>query len=578
MRSMKKVASLALALVLCLSLSVGVWAGNGTHTITITNETSDHTYQAYQVFKGDYAEDKLSNIDWGSGVNYTALLAELRKLTAYKDCTTAADVAEVLHGFANDSDNLKAFAAVVGDYLTTTCVESSGSTASDTKQSYSISVTGDGYYFIKDKDHTVTAAGDAYTAYMLQVVGDVNVNAKDETITSDKKIASDDYADNYDTDDSVTADGKASNGAIGSTVNFELTVVIPQNAASYSYYYCVLNDTLSEGLTFVESTVVVSAGTDTLVKDTDYKLYTGNDADGKTFQIAMLNAKLLAGKTIKVTYCATINENAVIGAAGNPNAFDVTYSNNPNYKYKEETENPEGKPGSGVPTGTTPEKQTYTYVTGIKLKKTDPDENALTGAQFTITGASVKYVLTMTSSFVEDTRGEYYKLKDGTYTKTAPSDDTENQYDDATKKYKETVTSNVLGDTTDEKIEAYVGADGIVYFTGLGEGVYTIKETVTPPGFNTIDDITVTIDWTAPTAPTTDCVWAAKSKVGTAGNESILTLNNDGVFEITVVNQAGATLPETGGTGTTIFYVVGGMLAVLAAVLLITRKRMGTEN
>lgn len=578
MRSMKKVASLALALVLCLSLSVGVWAGNGTHTITITNETSGHTYQAYQVFKGDYADGKLSNIDWGSGVNCTALLAELKASTDYKDCTTAADVANVLLGFSNDSDSLKTFAAVVGKHLTATCEESSGSTASGNKWTYTISVTGDGYYFIKDKDNTVTAEGDAYTAYMLQVVGNVNVNAKDETITSDKKIASDDYADNYDTDDSITTDGKASNGAIGSTVDFELTVVIPQNAASYSYYYCVLNDTLSEGLTFVESTVVVSAGTDTLVKDTDYKLYTGNNAGDKTFQIAMLNAKSLAGKTITVTYSATINENAVIGVAGNPNAFDVTYSNNPNYKYEEETENPDGKPGSDVPTGTTPEKQTYTYVTGIKLKKTDQDGNALTGAQFTITGTSVKYVLTMTSSFVEDEIGEYYKLKDGTYTKTAPSDATKDQYDNTTKMYKETVTSNVLGDTTDEEIKAYVGADGIVYFTGLGEGVYTIKETVTPPGFNTIDDITVTIDWTAPTTTATNCRWDARSKVGTAGNESILTLNNDGVFEITVVNQAGATLPETGGTGTTIFYVVGGMLAVLAAVLLITRKRMGTEN
>lgn len=577
MRSMKKVASLALALVLCLSLSVGVWAGDGTHTITITNETSGHTYQAYQVFKGDYANGKLSNIDWGSGVKSTALLTELEKSTDYKDCTTAADVAKVLLGFFNDSDNLKAFAAVVGKHLTTPCGESNGSGASGNKQTYSIGVTGDGYYFIKDKDNTVTAEGDAYTAYMLQVVGNVNVNAKDETITSDKKIASDDYADNNGADDSVTTDGKASNGAIGSTVNFELTVNIPQNAANYSYYYCVLNDTLSEGLTFVESTVVVSDGTNTLVKDTDYKLYTGNDAGNETFQIAMLNAKSLAGKTIKVTYSATINGNAVIGVVGNPNAFDVTYSNNPNYKY-EEAENPDGKPDSNVPTGTTPEKKTYTYVTGIKLKKEDQDRNALTGAQFTITGTSVKYVLTMTSSFAEDTSGDYYKLKDGTYTKTAPSDDTKDQYVDTTKKYRETVTSTVLGDATGEEIKAYVGADGIVYFTGLGEGVYTIKETVTPPGFNTIDDITVTIDWTAPATRTTDCSWTANSKVGTGGTISNLTLNNDGVFEITVVNQAGATLPETGGTGTTIFYVVGGMLAVLAAVLLITRKRMGAEN
>ena len=41
-----------------------------------------------------------------------------------------------------------------------------------------------------------------------------------------------------------------------------------------------------------------------------------------------------------------------------------------------------------------------------------------------------------------------------------------------------------------------------------------------------------------------------------------------------VVNKTGSALPSTGGMGTTIFYVIGALLMVGAAVLLITKKRM----
>lgn len=49
------------------------------------------------------------------------------------------------------------------------------------------------------------------------------------------------------------------------------------------------------------------------------------------------------------------------------------------------------------------------------------------------------------------------------------------------------------------------------------------------------------------------------------------TYTKDGVQ---VINNAGATLPSTGGMGTTLFYVIGGGLMVAAVVLLVTKKRM----
>ena len=51
-------------------------------------------------------------------------------------------------------------------------------------------------------------------------------------------------------------------------------------------------------------------------------------------------------------------------------------------------------------------------------------------------------------------------------------------------------------------------------------------------------------------------------------------MKDDGTVEINVVNHSGAVLPSTGGIGTTIFYVVGGVLVLAAIILLVTKKRM----
>ena len=61
---------------------------------------------------------------------------------------------------------------------------------------------------------------------------------------------------------------------------------------------------------------------------------------------------------------------------------------------------------------------------------------------------------------------------------------------------------------------------------------------------------------------------------GTAGTGNAGT----GIAGITVANNKGNTLPETGGIGTTIFYVLGSVLVIGAAVLLVTKKRMSTKG
>ena len=45
-----------------------------------------------------------------------------------------------------------------------------------------------------------------------------------------------------------------------------------------------------------------------------------------------------------------------------------------------------------------------------------------------------------------------------------------------------------------------------------------------------------------------------------------------------IANYSGTVLPSTGGIGTTIFYILGGILVVGAGVLLITRRRTNAEK
>ncbi len=610
---MKKFFAILLSAMLMLSLAVPAMAYDITLQSGTNSPTANHSYSVYQIFTGDLStnETTLSNIKYGANYGSTGTSVPVAELNAITDA--AAFAKELL-----DKDGITDISGTAVATLdssngwSTTQIDTDANTDGVQKL-----ILPAGYYLIVD-DGT-PAEGDSYSAYIVQVIDDVTMAPKSEGITSDKVISSDDYDDNNGSDDSVTADGKTSNGAVGSTVNFTLTVNVPANAKDYSYYYCVLNDTLSNGLSFNSSTVVVKVDDKTLTKDTDYKLYTGDDAGSYTFQIAMLDAASLAGKTITVTYSSVINENAIIGVEGNPNVFDVTYSNNPNYDYNDENKN--GKPDNSTkePTGTTPEQQTYTYVTGIELIKVDENGNVLTGAEFTIEGASVKYVLVSEETFIEAADGEYYKLVNDAFTTEAPrtkvtyvakdandrdggyvyvdgvyreatEDELESNvtlytqleansasYASTTTKYTKTIKYKVVGDDVDEtKISAYVGADGVLYFTGLGEGEYTITETKTPDGYNTIDPIKVVIDWTAPSDFETDhkCTWAATA-TNVSGN---LTLNSEGVFELQIVNVSGSILPETGGMGTTIFYIVGGLMVVAAVVLLVTKKRMSAEG
>ena len=96
-------------------------------------------------------------------------------------------------------------------------------------------------------------------------------------------------------------------------------------------------------------------------------------------------------------------------------------------------------------------------------------------------------------------------------------------------------------------------ADGTVpAFTGLADGTYALVETKAPAGYNKAEDTNFTVaggDYTAANLEQT----------------------------ATVVNNKGPELPSTGGIGTTIFYIVGSVLLLAAAIVLIARRRPAAD-
>lgn len=579
MRHLRKLASLMLALVMVLCCALPVFAvnteltpNNNPHTITITNAQESHTYEAYQVFRGDISDGKLTNITWGTGVNGAALLAALKTDSViggdFAACESAEDVAKVVAGYSDNSDKLDAFAEVVGKHL------------SDTKftntTTYSkIEVTGDGYYLLKDKDGSVTAGGDAYTKYILKVVADVEVAAKMETITLDKKIV--------EGSDRVTA----TNASIGDVVTFELTSDVP-GMDGYDSYIFTVHDTLSAGLTF-NNDISVKIGTKTLSADYydenegttapgDYAVNVNGQKIEIVFHDFIENKGLPEdADTITITYTATLNEKANITGTGNKNVAYLEYSNDPNYTG-------DGDDGDGdeptPPTGKTPEKEVKVYTTAIKLTKTNEDgKKTLTGAKFKIEGDSVEAVLVNQQVFVVDANGTYYRLKNGTYTTTDPSGENVDTtvYESTVTKY--SLVDQVVEGTADETTlvkEGWVDENGIISFTGLGAGEYTITELVAPAGYNLLKEpVKVVITWNGEDA---ESMWTVK-KGTTADNATAdgISIDNNGYINFSVVNKAGVTLPATGGIGTTIFYVLGSILAVGSVILLVVRKRMSAE-
>ena len=305
--------------------------------------------------------------------------------------------------------------------------------------------------------------------------------------------------------------------------------------SAYSTYTFNFNDTLSKGLTFkqVDS---VKVGDTTLTKGTDYTVTTTPKTSGETLLTVAMNdfkkqQQANAGKTITVTYTATLNKDAVVGGAGNVNSATIQYSNNPSTDGTGESE---------------PSKvRVFTY--GFTVDKYTGDEYTdgaarLPGAKFTLAPKNGDPM-----SFV--------KVKDGNATENAV-------YRVATDDEK---TSTTITTTT----TIITPASGKVDFQGLKNGEYTLTETEAPAGYNKLASaIGVKVEGQNDGTDTTNATVH-------------ITYNNDNGSNydktaskgvIPVRNKSGVVLPGTGGMGTIAFTVIGVLVIALGVAWTLKRK------
>ena len=531
-----------------------------TFSITVerpANDTAKHTYEAYQIFTGNLSNDKkLINLAAGSNLDLGTLKTQL----GLGSSATLEDVVTKLNADTNPA--AKVLASKTGDPVKSA---TSGTSAVTTITG----VPGPGYYLITDKIDKTGSNPDlhgAVSAYMLQVVG--------KTTTLELKSKTDVPSLNKVID---KGSGVAANSvSIGDTVPFKLTSKVP-DMSRYNRYWFKVTDTLCKGFDF-NNDVEITIGGNTLTAGDDYTV----TATGKTnIEIVFKDFKQYTkDNDIVITYSAVLNKDADRTTTGNDNKARLTFSNDPNYTYDGD------EPNNDNVTGKTPEIITKTYTTGVAVQKVDGNNKALAGASFKITGSAVNKVVTVETTYTLGTTadpGEYYKLKDGTYTTKAPTSATEDDYESTTDKYNLTTTESVndaSGSGTDKTVTVTVDDNGYVSFEGLGPGKYTIEETDAPAGYQKSD---AKIMFEITSTPTLNSPgWAIASQTGTtAGTEIVASdVNASGpiLYQFKIKNEKENDLPITGGMGTAVFYGAGSILMLAGVTLLISKKKRTEAN
>lgn len=567
---MKKLLSLLLVLVLVLALCANVFAegevegetDTGSQTagdpiyppetgsITIVNATLEKAYTAYKVFDATYSE---------LGVAYTYSStgegdALFDALTAEGSPFKLSLVGDNLYSVTTEITDGK----TIGNFLKG-IIDSLSATVTNTATTSTVAFENlpYGYYLVTTTNGSTVSVNSAIPdVTIIDKNQSPNLPANGKQVWNDNEWAS------------------SNSASMGETVKFKIEAFAPLfdgDKLVTNYYF---SDHLELGLAYVTNTMVIKANDVDITQfcDIDYIPFESEITTGKINVIDISIPVALDGEmtwdpntTLTITYDALATD--VMGCNAKNDVYMEWDIVTPDPEDPTKPENPNEDPQTV--TGTV--SSTETHTAGIRIYKTDEKGNSLKGVAFKLTGERIVRVKVVTEkTYVQDEEGEAYKLTNGAFTYVKSTPETAVYYESTSIKYgtKDDYWTTEVLSIDDEEIIAYATDDGTIEFHGLGAGTYTLTEVVTPDGYNSIEPITFTISYNANPGEN-------EEPFTTTGLE--ITNEKEFVFDFTVINQSGVELPSTGGIGTTIFYVVGGLLVFAAVVLLITKKRLSAQ-
>ena len=565
-----------MAMTMILSMSMTAFAADAPKgTLTVNNTVAGKTLNLYQIFTATKSGENVAyTLNSAYEGFFQSKISGASALTGEALSEKAYEYVKTQVGTNGDAETAKTFAKdVLGWILDSGNNITATKSVTTTANSTQISDLTYGYYLVYPKGATDTSAAPGNQTYtsaasLVSITADTaTINMKSNYPTVDKKIIPAqsgsgitvgaivdgswegnhqmELDDENDPEDTIAPHGaadekKAGDFAIGDTVTYQLTSKVP-DMTGYNSYTFKFTDTLSKGLD-LKAILSVKVGNTTLTaKGTGANTYAlAYDQAKRTLTVTLNDFynsyKNHTGETITVVYTATLNKDAVIGMNPNTNKAVVEYSNDPK------------SDGTGKSEPSIVDVHTFDF-TIHKYYLKGQNKTALANAEFELYKAN-------TTGDAADTNAKI------------------NIVDEGNGVYRQ-ATADEAKATGFTSAKIVSDADGKVLVKGLDAGIYYLRETKAPEGYNKLlSDIKVEIkpvyDKTTGklTSYSVDYTYNGKTTNGTA-----ITDKNSHP-EVAVENKTGAQLPSTGSKGALMVTLAGIVLfGVLTASKAFGKKK-----
>lgn len=514
---MKKILALVLVTVMMMTMSAVIAFADGTDgTVTIENATVGVTYKAYKVFDATY---NVNNISYTVDATLFAALGGTAGTNLTAGPFTISGTADSAGNYNVQLTDNSTDAATIATWIAAnlsnfTEVSATSGLDSNKKATDNTVVFGNlayGYYYVTSGLGSVVTIDSAKKDVTVKDKNPQTPDGPDKVITAEDAV--------IDTSDLTGLTAESNDAAVGSKESFKITYTATNwvttgsgtNVESKKVTKFYIEDQ-PNNMTIDPATVAVTVGSTSVISGGAVVNNTTNPA---TVSVATGDEGKLE---ITIDWVDGAGDSIYAAADGQAN-ITVTLTYDATILAAAATENADntvtvkydrtGEPNQDLGSDDT-ETDTYKF----KLEKTDRSSNGLTGAKFELTLGSTKV------SFIDVNN-------DGTVYRVAAAGESG-----------ATTTIDLKNNSTTE-------------IQGLDNQAYSLTEIEAPKGYNLLTD-------PVPVA-TTDL---------TKADETIPVAK-----KISVINEQGSVLPSTGGIGTTIFYAIGGLMVLGAAIIMVSRRK-----